>query len=156
MGMFDTIHTERGCGQVKCFGNLLAELRVGDAVVLHRALTSDEHLALHEHLAAEHGQDGLSGSALQIAIAADPRSGALLSGEPCAEQSYEVRMAHGGGFVHVRSGVITGWDGSFDPLVPCFDSHGRPVPVVGSVGAVVAMDAVMCEECAGTPDVTTF
>lgn len=147
--MFDTIHTTSGCGQVKCFGCMLEDFRPGDRVTLHTTLTAEQHQALYDQLVEEHSRKGLSGSDLQIAIAGDPRSDALFAGEISEEREYDVRMTHGGGFVHVRGGIITGWDGTFDPSVAHFDSYGRPLGIVGVVGAEVEFSPEMCRECSG-------
>ncbi len=149
MGMFDTIHTENGCGQTKCFGRLLADFYVGDAVTLRTMLTPVQHQELYDELAEEYASKGLVGSELQIAIANDPRSDALFAGQVSSETDYDVRMTHGGGFLHVRGGVIAGWDGEFDPSVRRFDSHGLPLGIAGAVGQVVEMTAERCSECSG-------
>lgn len=149
MGMFDTIHTPAGCGQAKCFGRTLADFHIGDSVKLYRSLTAEEHDAVYAELVAALSDEGLTGSDLHIAMAADPRSDVLFSGEEVPFTEYDVRMAHGGGFVHVRGGVIIGWDGVFDPEVPRFDSYGRPLWVSGVVGEEVPLDAELCADCRG-------
>jgi hypothetical protein len=150
MGMFDTIHTEQGCAQVKCFGKLLADFWIGDRVSLYQSLTADEfaeYQTLYEQIVADHAAQGLIGVDLQVAVAADDRTNPLYAGKRSELANYEVRMARDGGFVHVRDGVITGWDGSFDHTVPCVDTVGRRVAVSGVVGSVVPVHATRCDRC---------
>jgi hypothetical protein len=147
MGMFDTIHTPSGCGQVKCFGRSLADLEIGSKVQLHSPLEEASHEALLVALRSENEALGLDGVELMLAMARDPRSDVLFAGEPQAEKSYEVLMYDGGGFLHVRRGRITGWDGEFDPRLPCFDGYGNVVAVIGAVGSTRKMDRELCDEC---------
>jgi hypothetical protein len=147
MGMYDTIHTPLGCGQVKCFGRTLSDLSIGVKVDLYEPLSAEAHEALYGRLLAEHAALGLSGVELSMAVARDGRSDALVSGAKRSEQHYDVRMYDGGGFLHVRDGRITGWDDTFDPAVPCFDGYGLLVAVIGAVGSSRAVHAGLCESC---------
>jgi hypothetical protein len=156
MGMFDTIHTDEGCGQVKCFGNLLTDYRIGDAVTLRRSLEPAEHKDLYERIVDGHVREGLDGVALQMAVASDPRSCTLLSGEPTDDDTYQVKMIHGGGFIQVRDGVLHAWGETFDVDLPCYDSYGRVVAVIGVVGSRSPLQRELCDECRVRPVLDSY
>ena len=149
--MYDTIHTEHGCGQVKCFGRLLLDYSIGDEVALHRSLSADEHVGLYTTITDAHASEGLDGVGLQMAVALDPRTSVLMRGEPTDESTYQVRMLQGGGFLHVRGGVIAEWNDTFEPGVVCYDSHGRQVGIIGVVGSRTALQNERCDRCSTRP-----
>ena len=151
MGMYDTIHTEHGCGQVKCFGKLLRDYAIGDEVTLHRSLSADEHLELYGTIIDAHTSEGLEGVGLQMAAALDPRAATLLRGQATDEDSYQVKMLHDGGFLHVRDSRIVAWNDSFEPGIACYDSHGRTISIIGAVGSRSVMANERCDRCLAKP-----
>lgn len=136
MGLFDTVHTPTRCGQVKCFGKRLADVRIGDLVVLHRLLDSAEYWALSGEVERDHDVvvkgpgDGSEGLAALQAWSDDPRTARLMSGDPQEAQDYQVLMYDGGGFLQVRGGRVDGWRDEAAE-VPCVDGYGRAFDLDG-------------------------
>lgn len=129
MGMFDRIHTEKRCGQVKCFGKMLRDYRIGDEVTLHRVLDIFESYEVRDELErdipeATRAYDGTpEQQAAHRAHMEDPRTDRLMWGDPIEEFDYQV-VSRDGGFLQVRSGRLVDWTDA-PAYVPCYDNGGR-------------------------------
>lgn len=97
MGSYDEVHTGYRCGQVKALGKGFRRLVPGQAVILQPCVMTSE----------QHDQFGPE-------MPARPEV-----------RDFDVQMALE--FLHVRDGVITGWDENLDLGVPLFDYTGWPV-----------------------------
>lgn len=129
MGMFDRIHTEKRCGQVKCLGKALRSYRIGDEVQLHRLLDIFESLEVRDALERDFPSElrAYDGTPAQKraynAYMDDPRSDRLMLGDPLEVFDYQIVMRDGG-FLQVRSARLIDWTAE-PAYVPCYDNGGR-------------------------------
>jgi len=157
--MFDRIHTEERCGQVKCFGKALLDYRIGDEVHLHRVLDIVESQQVRGELdldfpSASRDYDSTpENKAEHDAYMNDSRLDRLMFGDPIEDFDYQIVMPDGG-FLQVRSGRLV--DRTDEPAyAPCFDCYGHVadplnLATLGARYFYKNPDTGRCSECSTT------
>lgn len=119
MGTFDTLHTGERCGQFKCFGKGMRNLRLGDRVTRYEALVGTELHAvalLVDDLRA-------AGPSEHPGPEFDAAFGRLIDGD--ARDTADFQVATSRGFVTVIDHVIVAWDDVARADLLLVDNHGR-------------------------------
>ena len=133
MGLYDSIHTGKRCGQVKCLGKGTGNLVPGSVAVLYR---SANEAALGE------GPADLTVEASESFSAEDL---AFTFGIPQTTPSWQIAMTDG--YTRFVDGVFLSWETEPDPDLPIVASDGCTPKADGTSWRGASLDAADVEEC---------
>jgi len=143
MGTFDSLHTGRYCGQVKCLGKG-SVLVPGDVAELfvhpsgERLEQLDAQLKVYEAAHPRPYIDEVEGELVLVTPEPEEGSGdvdgsdfdpmgSLLFGDASDVCSWHIAMTHG--YATFIDGVFTSWDRRVEDDLPIVGSYGRPLDI---------------------------